>query len=222
MARIYRDTGKAIRMIEEEQRGFRDAVYSVAPATSNGGKKVFALAHNVLRNKARLRKCMEKASLLTDVKDPYQCLAMVYDMVAGGGIQGGGALKRILTSKQSVLMAAWGLDNAEAQEATVIKHPSYFRVFPGVISVMELKKQLLDHGIKTYCDAFIPNLLVVPAECVGVVQAQMSEGRLGVFHDKSTCLSALAADVKTGQTIMDSCAAPGSNTLLIMGEVDCR
>jgi len=76
----------------------------------------------------------------------------------------------------------------------------------------QMRKAKIDGDVET--DPYIPSLLVLPSTA-GALLAQnklVHEGNV-ILQDRSSCLAALAADIRPGDTVLDACAAPGSKTL---------
>lgn len=169
-------------------------------------------------------------------------LVMAYDLLVGRGIRGGGHLKRALVSRKPQLQAALAAAKEAAGDGApgcaMADLPRYVRINrlrladdPSVqVACGELESTLraraqASHASKkavpadseslarVVADEVLPNVLVLDSRTRPFLHGlpAVEQGSL-VLQDRSSCLSALAAGIREGDSVLDACAAPGSKT----------
>lgn len=160
--------------------------------------QVFALVNEASNIKKLLLECLTEASVVsgppdqanrsrasTCVRDPYLCIVMAYDMLAGNGMMGGGAIKRLLKSKAKELESLWGERKASmnTKNALVI-HPRYLRINTTRIPLQDAMDDIKrDLNITAHCDASVPDLLIIPPKSISAVLShEIVTNGIGTVH----------------------------------------
>jgi 16S rRNA (cytosine967-C5)-methyltransferase len=84
----------------------------------------------------------------------------------------------------------------------------------------ELRERLAAHGVSTEPTRFAPDGLTVLAG--NPLRTPLAGAGVFVVQDEASQLVALAAGARTGDRVLDACAAPGGKTLAMAGEMEGR
>ena len=117
------------------------------------------------------------------------------------------------------LLKAYGEeDTLHILEGSLGKPPFFLRVNTTQITPEQLAEQLAAEGVEAAVQPDAPGCLLAQSSAVEALEAFQQ----GLFHvqDKASQLCALAVEAKTGERVLDVCAAPGGKSFTIAEEMD--
>jgi len=227
MSLLYTSSAPLLTAFLASKTPLTQLVYSSRDLPEKQKKAAYALLIGTLRYKAVLDEVLSKtaATLKFDKKTNRSLvLLMLYDLLSGEShsIQGGGSVKKILTSHSNLLRTTFvrikiarGARNDEdllpAEMKCADRMPRYARVNACRATMSEVHDRLAKEGYRLmeekyhkhtwadgdekyyYEDAHIPNLLVFSPGTDLHAHPLLTSGRI-ILQDKASCMPAAALD----------------------------
>eukprot|EP00922_Rhytidocystis_sp_ex-Travisia-forbesii_P051631 GHVS01076579.1.p1 GENE.GHVS01076579.1~~GHVS01076579.1.p1 ORF type:complete len:243 (-),score=54.89 GHVS01076579.1:354-1082(-) len=238
MSRLYSLGGEAIEEAQKSCSSLKAVLYG----DSKYGRlvpKLLPLLSAATPHLSAISAAVRTACGGSRLNNITSAVLMVYDLFWGRSrrIQGGGRLKKMLlanaTKLRKMLQPQLLLCKPTTTSSSSNKHsscsslPYYVRVCPHRTSLsfaletlrQTLISQLVSPPSSIIVDSDVPNLICVP-RCFAsslCTHSLVTNGTLAI-QDRSSCLSALSAEIRPGSVVLDCCAAPGSKTLHSIGE----
>eukprot|EP00742_Colponemidia_sp_Colp-10_P006396 GILJ01006854.1.p1 GENE.GILJ01006854.1~~GILJ01006854.1.p1 ORF type:complete len:467 (+),score=80.83 GILJ01006854.1:94-1494(+) len=225
MSKVYFDAADVINGLVQRKGGLKTLCFGGDIAQK---KKVYALVCETMKKKEILDQVLEDVKLFereSELSNKHLVLVMLFDMLFGKGIHGGGVIKKTLqkykeeldSSLAAILASRKQANNNNTTDNTTGTQeplfPRYVRVntIKTNIAAVEtaLRSEFKDMEIKR--DAHVPNLLVLPNGTDLHDHKLVQSGHI-ILQDKASCFTALALDPSPGWHVIDACAAPGNKT----------
>eukprot|EP00916_Digyalum_oweni_P026897 GHVL01044158.1.p1 GENE.GHVL01044158.1~~GHVL01044158.1.p1 ORF type:complete len:485 (+),score=62.23 GHVL01044158.1:49-1503(+) len=218
MSSLYFQASKVLELMDPPNNfGFRVALYSVK-INENSIRKVGAVVHSVIRNRILLNKIflfIKKKFKRPIFKNELYSLSMLADLLFMSRIQGGGQVRQLLMQYYDDLKLVFHKDLLHASKGC-LEMPQYIRVAncsttEKVIARLFNEFKLSKEDVSK--DDVLPRVLkICEQKRLHNENPIIREGH-AVIQDRSSCLAAIAAQIKPGTTVCDACASPGSKTL---------
>ena len=240
MSRLYADAAKVLeKVLSREKRhrgGLKAHLFTLTGfgdedgSKSRGKVKVYALVTETVRHMAILREVLLRAKCGNmGIKNEAMKFVVVFDYLFGKGIQGGGSVKRAVTSAgdklKRALEAVRAAHKGDETFGIIPRAPSlprYVRANTVKISPEEAHTALVEAGHAPTIDPHVPYVLRLPSGA-RIYDHPLVKSCAIILQDKSSCfpahvlvdaLSALGGSVRKDDAVevIDACAAPGNKT----------
>ena len=210
---LYKEASKIVKSVMSAPGG--SSIKTLCYASPHPHKpSLLGLVTETCKNSKTLKAVLDSTKLIREVKLPESLLmVLLWDYYADRLQCGRWLQETIFQGRKARLHAEWVRAKlkhpiSQSKEATECK---WIRVNP-----LKKDSQLLTDFKKNWKqDTLAPTWLYsVPAKELSTLQPLIKEGHL-VVQDKASCLPPLVLDPRSGEHLIDACAAPGNKTSLL-------
>eukprot|EP01091_Cochliopodium_minus_P009443 TRINITY_DN2323_c1_g1_i2.p1 TRINITY_DN2323_c1_g1~~TRINITY_DN2323_c1_g1_i2.p1 ORF type:complete len:525 (-),score=151.30 TRINITY_DN2323_c1_g1_i2:408-1982(-) len=248
MSKIHKEAAQIIDKVEQQKGSIKGLTFSnndkSKPLSSQ--KAVYALVCETLKYKEIIKNVLDNCENVIKESKIRQISGnllnvLVYDMLIGEGIKGGGKLKKFISSQKPPLISALARlkikHKARLNEELLpesIRNPILLPRYVRINTIVSKKEDVIETLVKEghinkgkllenvdwkqlgnekifYEDNHMPEILVFPPKTSFLGNKLLSKGEI-ILQDKASCLPSFILSPPPGSSAIDCCAAPGNKT----------